>query len=196
MNPLSLLYPTTKGDYIIFAAEIKDRHIKFYDHDHHNGECIPNHHTEEYVADGVISRRRDRKMKAWTPPLMIFLATRALAYFEIALTAALKVFGKELGLLLLQDKSRYPIVSNAVLLTHVKRRYGIDRAWNVVQRAFEAIPNYNVLLQFNKKKNTFPFMLAAKSFVLCCDDGDIKLTLLYHLLRKDFSWLESASPSA
>ena len=164
----------------------------FYDHDRQNGEYVTNHHGEEYVADGIIGWRQT---KVWSPPLMIFLATRAVVYFEIALTTALKVFGKELGLLLLQDNSKEPLVNNAVLLTHVKRRYGIDRAWNVVQTAFESLPSYNVLLQFDKEKNTFPFMLAAESLAFSRDDGDIKLTLLYHLLRKDFSWLKSAPQS-
>lgn len=192
LNPQALLNDTTKDDYNIAAAEIECRHIVFYDHDRQNGEYVANHHGEEYVADGIIGYRQS---KVWSPPLMIFLATRALVYFEIALTTALKVFGKELGLLLLQDNSKEPLVNNAVLLTHVKRRYGIDRAWNVVQTAFEAMPNHNVLLQFDKEKNAFPFMLAAESLAFSRDDGDIKLTLLYHLLRKDFLWLKSGPQS-
>ncbi|GFH47553.1 predicted protein [Chaetoceros tenuissimus] len=185
MYPQGLLNDTTKGNYDICAKEIHDRCIMFVDHDRQNDEYVANHHTKEYVADGRLDWRQS---KVWTPPLMIFLATRALVYFEIALATALKVFGKELGLLLLQDNSKEPLVNNAVLLTHVKRRYGIDRAWNVVQTAFEAMPNCNVLLQFDKEKNAFPFMLAAESLAFSHDDGDIKLTLLYYLLREDLSW--------
>ncbi|GFH47555.1 predicted protein [Chaetoceros tenuissimus] len=157
-------------------------------------DIVYEYEDDENFADEYTSFAWITRSLSWKPQLIFFLVTRRYTYFEITLTAALKVFGKELGLLLLQDNSKKPMVNDAVLLTHVKRRYGIDRAWDVIETSFGDTPKRPALFSVDNEKGIYPFMLAAESLALSCDDADIKLTLLYHLLREDLSWSDVFSP--
>lgn len=132
--------------------------------------------------------------ESWTPALMLLLATYNTRDFKTALQATLKIFPSDLGLLLLQakDNDSYPSWNGrAVLLSYVNEWFDIDHSWEVIESSFRDMTNRQTLFSLDQEKGIYPFMKVAESLAACCEDGDIKLTLLYYLLREDLSWSDA-----
>ena len=132
--------------------------------------------------------------KDWTPALIVIFSTCGSHRFKVALQTTLKIFPTDLGLLLLQakDNSSYPSWKDrAVLLSYFNEDVGIDRGWEVIESSFRNMTNRHALFSLDQEKAIYPFMPVAESLAHCCDDADIKLTLLYYLLREDLSWTDA-----
>ncbi|GFH47557.1 predicted protein [Chaetoceros tenuissimus] len=130
----------------------------------------------------------------WTPALIIMLAACEAINFGVVFRASLKVFPRELGLLFIQakDNSSYPSwKGRAVLLSYVNEWVGIHDAWFFIEYTFVEMTNRHALFSLDHEKEIYPFMPIAESLGVCCNDGDIKLTLLYYLLREDLSWSDA-----
>ena len=78
-----------------------------------------------------------------------------------------------------------------VLLSYVNQWFDIDKSWEMIESSFGEMTNRQALFSLEHEKAIYPFMSVAESLGVCCDDGDIKLTLLYYLLREDLSWSDS-----
>jgi len=127
--------------------------------------------------------------------LVIYLATRKVDSFAVVLIATLHFFTRDLGLLLLQDDLYFEgteVEVDAQFITAVKSCYGLNMAWAVIEYCFRHAKNRRYLFLLDKERSIFPFMLATMRPSEVYNDGDIKLTLLYYLMREDLSWLQSA----
>ena len=78
-----------------------------------------------------------------------------------------------------------------MLLSYFNEYVGIDRGWEVIESSFRNMTNRHALFSLDQEKAIYPFMPVAESLAHCCDDADIKLTLLYYLLREDLSWTDA-----
>ncbi|GFH47546.1 predicted protein [Chaetoceros tenuissimus] len=146
-----------------------------------------------FASDGdleILDDESDKRNR-----LLIYLATREVESFAVVLTTTLDFFTRDLGLLLLKDCLSVQGVqteANAQFITAVKARYGLNVAWTVIECCFRCNRNRNYLFLLDKERSIFPFMLAIVGSHEVYNDGDIKLTLLYYLMREDLSWLHSA----
>ena len=149
-----------------------------------------------FVTDGDLEILDDESVRDKRNRLLIYLATRSVESFAVVLTTTLDLFTKDLGLLLLNDCLSVQGIQtevNAQFITAVKSRYGLNMAWTVIECCFRCTKNRSDLFLLDKQRSIFPFMLATIRSSEVYNDEDIKLTLLYYLMREDLSWLYSAS---
>lgn len=95
----------------------------------------------------------------WNPPLMLLFAIYFIQKFQIALQATLKIFPRDLGLLLLQtkDNSKHPSWNGrAVLLSYVNDCFGIDDSWEVIESSFRDMTNSQTLFSIDHEKGIYP----------------------------------------
>jgi hypothetical protein len=130
------------------------------------------------------SSQRFNYFADWDPSILkeqqwdrCFATPWALRYrysaFQLALSATLRHYPRELGLLLLKDDE------GETSFQTTRNEFGKEKAWKAIKKCLDESDGSSNILEKNSESNMYPFMFAA------ADSDTSELDLVYYLVRRN-----------